>query len=142
MRRWIRWGLIGVNALIGVAFVAAVAQAAPAKLKGPSRASVGSAVSVDATGFVENARRYTWNWGDGTFEVGGAQMSHVYTAPGDYTITVDIVAEDGTEMTATLDIVVGDDEPVIEDTSPAIQPQPEEGSTAVPVDLGTMGVLP
>ena len=43
---------------------------------------------------------YTWNFGDET-TAGGVQVEHTYTAPGNYTVTLQVTDNNGTKTTAT-----------------------------------------
>ncbi len=49
---------------------------------------------------------YHWSFGDGDTTDGGAIVTHIYTAAGTYTVTVDAVAADGEDAFASLTIVV------------------------------------
>jgi PKD repeat protein len=64
---------------------------------------------------------YSWNWGDGTADSTGAGVSHVYSTPGTYIIT--LTATDGwgksatTERTVTLTEPADNDPPVAQFTA-------------------------
>jgi len=63
------------------------------------------AVSFDATASTGSPTDFIWDFGDGTYANGQAQVTHVYTTPGTYTVTLRIInlAGDAT-ATATIDI--------------------------------------
>jgi PKD repeat protein len=70
----------------------------------PSATMVGSAVSFDGSGSNDpnvggSIVAYNWSFGDGT-NGSGAKVTHTYTTPGTYTVTLTVLdAEDGTAST-------------------------------------------
>jgi MYXO-CTERM domain-containing protein len=83
---------------------------------GPAEASEGMPVdlSVTATDVPEDPLTYTWEFGDGSSSVtGGATVSHTWANDGVYTVTVTALDDDGGSSTDTVDVTVGNQEPVI-----------------------------
>ncbi len=68
---------------------------------GPVESCTGVEIDFNAIG--ENALSYTWNFGDGSPEQNGSSVSHTYTNPGSFQITLTATVEDGC---GTRDIVV------------------------------------
>ncbi|MEM1343557.1 MAG: right-handed parallel beta-helix repeat-containing protein [Pseudomonadota bacterium] len=65
-------------------------------------------LSRDARGFLpESAARFEWDFGDGTTGT-GLIARHRYTEPGDYTVTLRVIRQDGREDSATSRAVVPD----------------------------------
>jgi hypothetical protein len=53
-----------------------------------------------------------WDWGDGTITIGeGTPSTHIYTKPGDYTITMTLTDSEGAVGTDTQQIKVLDPPP-------------------------------
>jgi hypothetical protein len=105
--QWYRVVALAAMAFVGVVAVAGTAQAAPAaKLNGPDHAVAGQTITLDASESTGEGLRFVWNFGDGTFEMGGPVMTHTYTAPGTYTVTLNVVDEDAQDAFAALTVTV------------------------------------
>lgn len=70
----------------------------------PAGISLDAIQSVLATGDWQTALML-WDMGDGTIRE-GFRVSHVYETPGTYTVTLTVVAEDGTDSTDSLEFTV------------------------------------
>ena len=81
---------------------------AASETAGPKVTLSGQAATLDVSRLGVNGVRYAWNFGDGSFELAGAVVSHSYTQPGDYTVSVDIVDENGNDTTVTLIVSFAD----------------------------------
>lgn len=69
----------------------------------PNPVTLGRAVSLEAAASTDvdgTIVGYSWNFGDGSAPGSGATLSHTYTAPGTYTVTV-TVADNGGETRTT-----------------------------------------
>jgi hypothetical protein len=108
--QWYRVMALTAMALAGAIVLAgtALAAAPTARLSGPSRAVAGQAVTLDASESTGDGLRFVWNFGDGTFEMGGAKVSHTFASAGTFTVTVDVVNADGQDAFASLTITVGE----------------------------------
>ncbi|WP_442789475.1 PKD domain-containing protein [Nostoc sp. PCC 7524] len=56
---------------------------------------------------------YTWNFGDGSPEVTGAEVNHSYRDNGIYTVTLTVTDDDGGETSRSLNVTVNNIAPVI-----------------------------
>jgi PKD repeat protein len=80
------------------------------------------AVSFDGTSSSGSPEDYLWDFGDGTYASHDAQVTHVYTEPGTYVVTlriINIAGDDATTMT-------------IEITAPEATPTPTPNGTPTP----------
>ena len=80
------------------------------------------AVSFDGTSSQGVPTDFLWDFGDGMFAAGDAQVTHVYTEPGDYTVTLRIINLAGDD-TATM---------IIKITAPEATPTPTPEGTPTP----------
>ena len=81
---------------------------APAFTIAPNPARAGAAVSFDATGSTHPpglSAAYTWSFGDGG-TAGGPIVSHTYTKPGSYGVTLIVVDGDGQSATTLEHVLV------------------------------------
>ena len=69
----------------------------------PSQASTGQTVTFTAssTGNVPSDVVYTWNFGDGTMTTTGPSVTHMFTTPGTYTVTVSASSASNTSLSGT-----------------------------------------
>ena len=58
---------------------------------------------------------YSWNFGDGSDSVEGENVTHTFTDNGNYTIILTVTDDDGATASSTLDIVVSNIAPIIEE---------------------------
>ena len=77
-----------------------------AKLTGPTTAVVGQSVTFDASGSTGDIIRYRWDYGDGNYAFAEAKTTKTYSAPGSYTVKVDVVDRANQDAIASLVIVV------------------------------------
>lgn len=77
-----------------------------AQVRGPERAAAGSAVRFDASASSGDIRRFAWDFGDGLTAVAGPTVAHVYQAPGEYTVTLNVVDTDDASAEATWTVTV------------------------------------
>jgi hypothetical protein len=107
---------------IGIGGHVFAAPAPTAHLSGPAHAVTGQAVTLDASASTGEGVRFAWNFGDGSYDMGGAMISHVYTAPGTYTVTVDVADAQGEDAFASLTIVVGEPSNMMETVDTGTMP--------------------
>jgi DNA-binding beta-propeller fold protein YncE len=119
--------------------------AVPGTAGAPTRFDASSAVDPDGS-----IVRYDWNFGDGTILLdGGPTPSHVYTTPGDYTVSLVVTDNEGASTTTvfTGGTVLGHGRPVAQASlqirvaaataAPAPPPPPAVAPTqALQPDLG------
>lgn len=74
----------------------------------PSATSVAVNSAVAFTNCSENAESYEWNFGDGSTATGSA-ASHIYTAPGTYSVVLTAFGEEKDAQTTQSITVTGDD---------------------------------
>jgi LPXTG-motif cell wall-anchored protein len=84
-----------------------------------------AAGSTDSDGEIAG---YSWNFGDGSEPAGGAEVEHVYTAAGTYTVTLTVTDDDGASTTATREVVV----PATNPSDPTDPAEPTEYGTPLP----------
>jgi len=72
---------------------------------------------------------YSWDFGDGPPPSSGEQVTHTYSEPGNYTVTLTVIDEYGGTAETSVDVEVVDraDPPVISDLDPATDPTISEG---------------
>ena len=71
-------------------------------------ARVGETLDFDGSGSVDNdgsIASYAWDTGDGQ-TASGAQVSHVWTNPGAYTVTLTVTDDQGATASATVSVTV------------------------------------
>ena len=84
-----------------------------------------AAGSTDSDGEIAG---FTWSFGDGSAPAEGAEVEHVYTAAGTYTVTLTVTDDDGASTTATRQVVV----PVTDQGGPTDPAEPTEYGTPLP----------
>jgi len=90
------------------------------------------AVSFDGTSSQGVPTDFLWDFGDGVFASGDAQVTHVFSQPGDYTVTLRIINLTGDD-TATM---------LIKITAPAPTPTPTPTPNATPTPTPTPSPTP
>lgn len=96
---------------------APVVEASANKTSGQSPLGVKfSAKGTDGDG---DAIEYSWDFGDGTKKVAGADASHTYRTDGSYTATVTATDATGLTATASVEVVVGNTAPTVKLDAPA-----------------------
>jgi glucose/arabinose dehydrogenase len=93
----------------------AVARATPESGPAPLEVGFDGSGSGDPDG---DALTYEWSFGDGTPPAGGAQPTHTYTVPGNYTARLTVRDGKSGTASATAQIVVGDSPPQATIASP------------------------
>jgi LPXTG-motif cell wall-anchored protein len=90
-----------------------------------------AAGSTDSDGEIAG---FTWSFGDGSAPAEGAEVEHVYTAAGTYTVTLTVTDDDGASTTATRQVVVPATNPTdpTDPTDPADPADPTEYGTPLP----------
>ncbi len=79
----------------------------------------GTPIQFDGSGSLDqdgDTLNYTWNFGDGTLPVAGAQPLHAFTAPGTYHVTLTVDNGFGQSSTATITAVVANVAPTFAPT--------------------------
>jgi hypothetical protein len=125
--QWYRVAALAAMVLSGAfVLVGPVLAAAPtARLNGPALAVAGQGVTLDASDSTGEGLRFAWNFGDGTFEMGEAEVTHTFALPGTYTVTVNVVNADSEDAFASLTITVGEGSQMETSTfeaSPPVEP--------------------
>jgi LPXTG-motif cell wall-anchored protein len=87
-----------------------------------------AAGSTDTDGEIAG---FTWSFGDGSAPAEGAEVEHVYTAAGTYTVTLTVTDDDGASTTATRQVVVPATNPT-DPTDPTDPAEPTEYGTPLP----------
>ena len=87
-----------------------------------------AAGSTDSDGEIAG---FTWSFGDGSAPAEGAEVEHVYTAAGTYTVTLTVTDDDGASTTATRQVVVPATNPT-DPTDPTDPAEPTEYGTPLP----------
>ncbi len=77
-----------------------------ARLSGPTTIAARQSITLDATASTGVGLRFGWNMGDGTFALNGGVITHAYSAPGTYTVTLDVTDGMGRDSFATMTIIV------------------------------------
>jgi len=75
---------------------------------GPYRGMVGEPVQLTATGTIDpddNFLRFEWDFGHGE-KVTGSQPMHIFTKPGDYSVTLTVTDRGGLKNTATASAII------------------------------------
>src|SRR5882672_6523688 len=70
----------------------------------PDSGNVGDVLLFDAAASKE-AAHFQWDFGDGSHG-GTGKLAHLYSAAGDYTVTLTVAASGGKTATATHDITI------------------------------------
>jgi PKD repeat protein len=80
-----------------------------ARINGPSTVQQGTGVTFDGSGSqsLSPIVDYQWNFGDGTI-VSGSSVSHVYNKPGNFDVSLTVVAQNGLRGSARQQIRVDD----------------------------------
>jgi len=71
---------------------------------------------------------YFWNFGDGSL-MRGAQVSHVYTEPGTYTVRVTVFDDCRTSGTDVAIVLIGGDDPCFGNAAPTANAGPDQQAT-------------
>ena len=92
-------------------------EATPAAGKGPLTVQLTSEGTKDPDG--DTKLRYAWDFeGDGTVDSRGASATHTYTQNGTYRATLTVTDKGGRRASTDVDIVVGNQAPVLEFVTP------------------------
>lgn len=109
----------------------ASATAAPTLGNAPLIVQFDGTASTDADGPITG---YLWQFGDGTPNASGAQVTHMYTVAGSYQATLQVTDADGnTDTTALTITVASNNQPPFIDSSATAVPNP--ANTGTPVNL-------
>lgn len=81
-----------------------------AKITAPESAMAQTAVNFSGSASTDNVgiTSYTWSFGDGQPGQSGAQVTHMYSIPGSYTVTLEVSDAYGNRATAQRPIVIRD----------------------------------
>lgn len=114
---------------------------------GPYTTAVNLTLAVDGSRSTASKKAkitsYTWVWGDSTPNGTGSRSSHIYTAPGTYTITLTIVDSKGYSASATTTATVADVLTVICPSDVTVTTGQSTGvAVSLPAALTTGGVAP
>jgi PKD repeat protein len=101
-------------------------QAPVAAIEAPAEASVGQSVSLSGANSTDDGEivSYAWDFGDGTDAGEGETVEHVYTAPGEYTITLTVTDNGDPALTDEAEVIINVTEgaqPVITEHTPGAQ---------------------
>ncbi len=91
--------------------VAAATPPPVAEAGGPYTGTVGQPLTFDGTGSTGLISQYVWNFGDG-HAAQGATVTHTYSAPGTYTVTL-TVSGPGGQSTDTAQVVISQPYPAL-----------------------------
>jgi LPXTG-motif cell wall-anchored protein len=94
----------------------------------------GAAFTFSATGSTDSdgaITGYAWDFGDGSEPAEGAEVQHVYTAAGSYTVTLTVTDDGGASTTVTREVVVSATDPT-DPTDPTAPADPTEYGTPLP----------
>ncbi len=88
---------------------------------GPSAGDEGQSLAFSASGTDPGAGDlsdliFTWSWGDGTADSTGAAPSHSWADEGTYTVTIDLIDQDGGSASTTLSVAIANVAPTITST--------------------------
>lgn len=80
-----------------------------ATLTGPTNGNIGIGLTFDAGGSSDDfgIAGYFWDFGDGSGQAGGPNISHFFTVAGVYTVTVQVVDYSGQTAAADLVVTIG-----------------------------------
>lgn len=73
---------------------------------GDAVVALGDASNFTATCTDPSITTFSWNYGDGSTESGGASVQHTYEAAGEYTVTASASGVDGTFSTKVIGVVI------------------------------------
>ena len=88
-------------------------------LNGDTEVSEGSVAnfSAIASDLGNDTLTYSWDFGDGEKNEEGANVNHVFTDNGNYTVTLTVTDDDGASTSSALDVIVNNVAPSIADIS-------------------------